>query len=81
MAKARLLTGKHRTHTDEGTYTHLPGDVLEVTEDELAAFGDKFELIPEPEEPAEEEKPKPKRKTRKKKVAAKTDEAEAASSK
>jgi hypothetical protein len=50
--KVRIKTGT--THGHDGR--HLPGDIIEVTEDEFAAFGDKFILVEE--EPAPVEEPK-----------------------
>ena len=46
--KARVKTGTH--HQSDNTYG--PGAVFECTKAELAAFGDKFEVLEEAQQPA-----------------------------
>lgn len=64
MARVKVLTGKHRS----GDRVYVPGEVFEATDAELAAFGDKLQLVQEEEAEVEispadetpvEETPKP----------------------
>lgn len=52
MARVKVLTGKHRS----GDRVFTPGEVFEATEAELAAFGDKLQLVQEAED-VEEARP------------------------
>jgi len=47
------------THGHDGR--HRPGDIIEVTEVEFAAFGDKFTLVEEETPAPEPKKPEPKK--------------------
>lgn len=56
MSTFKLLSGKHHAHGK----VYLPGDLVELTEQEAKAFADKFEKVAPPpgETPKEGEKPK-----------------------
>lgn len=45
MAKYRLLSGHHSRYEDGDLLRYEPGSELELSEAELAAFADKFELV------------------------------------